>query len=459
VTLSFTPGPFAKHPYGAPSGKGESAQAHYDLIVVGAGLAGMFAGALAARRGARTLVIARGLGGTHVGAGTADVWGYSPHPPTPSPVRNPRKSTEACERERGSRLVENPEAELAQLPSTHPLALAGADILREALAQFQGLCESSAYPLQGNLQHNHFLPTALGAVRPACLAPESFIAGEVRQPGELTLARLPGFRDFYADLAVANLRTQGYAARAITLELPRTPARRDLFATDIARWFDTPAYRAEVAQQWHDKLQGVARLGLPAILGLDAAAEVWRDLSDKLGVRIFEIPILPPSVPGMRLFNVLRSAIETTSGRVTIGPSVSGWVENGIAVGVIAETAGGARRYAAEHILLATGGFRHGGLESPAKGQVRESVFNLPVVAGPDFFAPLYWEAQPYARSGVRVNEDLHPLDAGGEVLYPNVFVIGGLLAGADRLGEGSREGIDLATSWKAVNGLNGFHG
>jgi len=144
-----------------------TAQSRYDVIVVGAGLAGMFAGALAARRGARTLVIARGLGGTHLGPGTVDVRGY----------------------DSARRLVNNPEAEINQKPGQrHPSMLAGLPALREALAEFQKMCAAAGYPLIGALDENFFLPTAMGAVRPTCLAPESFAAGEVRQTGELALA-------------------------------------------------------------------------------------------------------------------------------------------------------------------------------------------------------------------------------------------------------------------------------
>ena len=413
----------------------------YDVVVVGAGLAGLFAGALAASRGARTLVVARGLGGTHLGPGTVDVWGYAPHPPS-----------------RQARLVSDPEAALRKRRAKHhPLRLAGTEALREALDEFKTICETAGYPLVGALHENFFLPTALGAVRPTCLAPQSFQAGDVRQPGELTLARLPGFRDFFADLAAANLNAAGYEARAISLDLPRAPARRDAFSTDLARLFDDSNYRAEVAHRWRAPLKGVTRLGLPAILGLTHAAAARRDLADRLGVEIFEIPILPPSVPGMRLFDVLRTTTEAAGGRVTLGPSVTGWVNDGRALGVIAETAGGPRKYAARAIILATGGFRHGGLDSPARGQVRESVFGLPVVTGKKWFAPFYWQAQPYTRFGVRVNERMQPVDAKGHVIYPNVFAVGGVLAGADRNGEGSREGIDLATAWMAVNGLNGL--
>lgn len=416
-------------------------QARYDLIIIGAGLAGLFAGALAARRGARSLVIARGLGGTHVGTGTIDVLGYRP-------ANNSHQ--------RAMPLVENPEESLSGLSPAHPLALAGATALREALAQFQTLCEIGEYPLTGALERNHLLPTALGVPRPTCLAPQAFLAGDLRRTDELVLAHLRGFRDFYADLAVANLRAQGYAARAVTLDLPRLPARRDVFATDLARWFDEAPYRAEVAQAWREKLEGVTRLGLPAVIGLEHPTSAFQDLQRQLGVEIFEIPILPPSVPGMRLFNLLRSAIESAGGRMMLGPGVTGWVENGRALGIVAETAGGPRRYAAHHLMLATGGVRHGGLESPAPGQLRETVFDLPLTPPPEFFAPLYWEAQPYARAGVRVDKTMRPVTMAGEIIYPNLLAIGGLLAGAARLDEGSREGIDLATAWIAVNRLNG---
>ena len=418
-------------------GPGEP-QAAYDVIIVGAGLAGLFAGWLAARRGARVLVIARGLGNIQLGTGTIDVWARTP----------------------AGEPAQNPLAEVEQLSAPHPLVLAGLPALRAAFDALQTLCAAANYPLAGQLDHNHFLPTALGAPRPTCLAPRSFTGGELRQPEELALADLPGFRDFYAGYAAANLRAAGHPARALPLPLPRAPARRDAYATDLARLLDKPDYRATLAAAWRPALEGVRRLGVPALLGLNAPAIAWRDLSDRLGLELFEIPVLPPSVPGMRLFNLLRAAVESAGGRVTVGPLVRGWVTapaaSGMPVsGVVAETAGGPRRYAAQAVILATGGFRHGGLVAPGPGQAIETVFGLPVQTGDNWFAPLYFQSHPYARFGLAVNDCMQPAAPGGQPLFPNLFAIGGLLAGADRLGEGCREGVDLASAWRAVAGLD----
>lgn len=383
-------------------------QSTTDTLILGAGLSGLFAAYLATQQGQRPLVIARGLGNLLLGTGDFNLG------------------------------VRSQESINARLPSP--------------VSNLQSLCASANYPLIGALDRQHLLPTALGATRTATLVPQSFIAGELTRPDEITLGRLPGFRDWYADLAVNNLNAQGYAARAVTLPLPHAPTRRDAFATDLARIFDNPQHRTEIARQWRAPLQGAKRLGIPAILGLRHAAEAHRDLQKKLGLDIFEVPILPPSVPGMRLYDILRRAIETAGGQIIIGPRVRGWMEKGEIKGVIAETAGGPRHYAARHrVILATGGFRHGGLLAPAQGQVRESVFDLPVVNGPAWFAPRYWDAHPFAHFGLRVNANLQPLDAEGRVLYPNLRAIGGILAGFDRLGGDGREGIDLASAAQAI--------
>ena len=51
---------------------------HHDVIVVGTGLAGLTAAVRLAESGARVLVVAKGIGATHLSAGTIDVLGYAP---------------------------------------------------------------------------------------------------------------------------------------------------------------------------------------------------------------------------------------------------------------------------------------------------------------------------------------------------------------------------------------------
>jgi glycerol-3-phosphate dehydrogenase subunit B len=95
-------------------------------------------------------------------------------------------------------------------------------------------------------------------------------------------------------------------------------------------------------------------------------------------------------------------------------------------------------------VLLATGGALHGGWLSFPNGEVQEAVFGLPIEVNEDredWMAAKPSQEQPYARFGLRVDSQFRPCDGRGRPHFDNLFAAGGLLAGADRSFEGSRQG------------------
>ena len=109
----------------------------YDVVVIGVGLAGLTAGLRLARAGRRVLVVAKGLGGTHLGPGTIDVLGYSP-----ARVDHPLATLPGF-------LAEHP---------LHPYARAGLPALQAAADWFLGLTQELAYGFSGSLADNFLCP-------------------------------------------------------------------------------------------------------------------------------------------------------------------------------------------------------------------------------------------------------------------------------------------------------------
>jgi glycerol-3-phosphate dehydrogenase subunit B len=401
-----------------------------DLIIVGAGLTGLYAAALAARRGAKVILVTFGRGGLEFSHGCIDVAGSVA---ARQALRRPRRG--------------------------HPYARGGRSALENALDAFRQITLEGGIPYAGTPSEVLRLPTALGTLHATCMAPLSMTAGEASLGGDVTIAGLAPFRDFYSGLVADGLSEAGLAATQVPeLPIPEAPQRRDAYATDLARLFDDPLEREQLARAWKPRLTGVQRLGLPAVIGFDDSAKAHKDLEERLGVRLFEIPTLPPSVPGIRLERLLRRAALARSASLIEGSMAIGRVDGrsgGRRVsGVVAQTAGGPRLYEAGAVLLATGGILHGGLVTRQDGRVQESVFDLPVVADLDrtrWTAASPFEQQPYAGFGVAVDDDLKPVGPDGAPIFENLFAAGGILAGCDRASEGSRQGIDLATAYRAV--------
>lgn len=401
-----------------------------DVLIVGAGLAGLFAAALAARRGAAVTLITQGRGGLGIGHGCIDIW-----------------SAGVLERA------------LPHLPDNHPYRRATISSLRSALTQLDGMLSPSGLRLSGSLARNLRLPTPAGQLHPTAFALTAQAQADPLTGEDFTLATIDAFRDFSLALASHNLRQLG-APPASLLELPMVglPTRRDAYSTDLARCLDDSSLRAETFRAWKPRVLGIRRLGLPAVLGLQSHPVVMADLEDRLGLQVFEIPTLPPSVPGLRIEAALRADAQRHGALIIEGPHVIGRVSgasNGKrAAGVVAHTAGGPRVYNADRVLLATGGVLHGGLVTLPTGRVQESVFDLPVVHNTQrqtWTSPQIGGRQAYATFGVAVDHQMRPRALDGGPVLENLYAAGGLLAGADRTREGSRQGIDLATAYRAV--------
>src|SRR6266536_2408646 len=81
-------------------------------------------------------------------------------------------------------------------------------------------------------------------------------------------------------------------------------------------------------------------VGFPAVLGLEHPREVWHELETNLGRPVFEVPTLPPSVQGLRLFDTMTTALRREGGRLVVGSAVAGAESGGNRLeSVVAQTA------------------------------------------------------------------------------------------------------------------------
>jgi glycerol-3-phosphate dehydrogenase subunit B len=406
------------------------AELHYDVVVIGAGTAGLVAGAQLAEGGARVCVLAKGVGSTHLAPGTIDVLGYAPE------------------------RVMSPSGAMSEFVSAHPghpYAALGIDAVADAVRWFQSHVESGPLPgyrYIGETEKNMLLPTAVGALRPSAVVPETMAAGDSVELERVCVVGTRTLRDFHAALCASNLRRVGVAARSVEADMETD--RADQNSLGLARRFDDPSWRAAFAGRLALKLQADERVGLPAVLGIRDPHGAWSDLERRLGRSVFEIPTLPPSVPGMRLYEILRSALRRAGGRLVLGAEVVSCERAGSRVASVATaSAGHDAHYAAPWFVLASGGFGSGAIELDSRWAAHERVLGLPLRGLPEEGEPRfvadYLAEQPMARVGVAVDGELRAEGA------ENVVVAGAALAGAVAWREGSGEGIALASGARAA--------
>ena len=407
----------------------------YDVLVIGAGLAGLSAAARLAEDGAKVMLIAKGVGATHLGPGTIDVLGYAPEP------------------------VERPGEALAGLGGEHPYArLGGADAVTRSVDWFKRQFDGGplgAYGYRGDLAENVLLPTTVGARKPSAVVPETMAAGDLRDDAPMLVVGFYALRDFHAAYLADNVARGGVPARSLVIE-GRVDGRPEANSLGLARAMENPDSRAEIVRQVERGLDGAARVGFPAGLGAEDPHGVWTALQEQLGRPVFEVPTLPPSVPGMRVFKTLRARLRERGGRIVLNSEAVLAVRDGIRVEAVRATAAGRQvDYRARWIVLATGGVASGGIALDSHWRARETALGLPVhgvpAPGEPRFGADYFGEHPFARAGVAVDDGLRPVGGEGVRLLDNVLVAGATLAGAQPWKEKSGDGVSLASGHRAA--------
>jgi glycerol-3-phosphate dehydrogenase subunit B len=255
-------------------------------------------------------------------------------------------------------------------------------------------------------------------------------------------------------LVAENLNAQAIFASDLLLDLPTLHAHRFVTGIVLARLFDLPEFRREVAEALKPKLTNAARVGFPAVLGLRHAIEATHDLEERLGIPVFEIPGLPPSIPGIRLHNLLFAAIEKHGGQVFDGMQVNrAEIQQGTIVAVYSQAAARHKPHYASSFILATGGILGGGTITSNLGYAQDAALDLPIPVSPDRTAwthPEFLSTSPHPiyQAGLAVDSHFRPLDPDSQPLYRNLYAIGSALAGCDPLRERSLEGIALTTGY-----------
>ncbi|MDR1214627.1 MAG: glycerol-3-phosphate dehydrogenase subunit GlpB [Propionibacteriaceae bacterium] len=406
-------------------------------IVIGAGLGGLASAIRLARQGLDTTLISQGLGGLQLSQGTIDILGYDPEP------------------------VTDPLAAAGRLAPPHPYAVIGSAPVAAGVDWLSQLLGPEL--LVGQTSANTWLPTAVGALRPTALVQPSMVAGAVQAEAAWAIVGLSRLKDFSAALVAGNLnRTElpgggRLRCRPLVIDLMARAGEADSSGLVFARALDRPEVQDRLIAALGPELAEGESVGLPAVLGLEDLT-VYDRLAQALGRPVFEIPLPPPSVPGLRLNQALLALAKAAGVRFVNGAAVVGFEAAADRVtAVMTAAAGHPRSYPGEVFVYAPGGFESGALAMDSYYQVKETVFDLPLhglddveqlITG-DYAAP-----QAIFAVGLGVDAAMRPVDLSGNVVYENLHAVGSILAGAIPWHEKSGEGIALGSAWAATQAI-----
>lgn len=415
-----------------------------DLAIIGSGIAGMAASIFAAERGMR-VAQAGNTGMLAYTTGYFDLLGAIP----------------ASEEGGKARRVTNPFKslpELLQANPEHPYRFVDETDMRAGFRAVTAFLADAGLHYRTAETTNFALPSPAGTLKQTWSVPSTMspAVNMLADSEECVIVDFAGLKGFSARQIAANLSARRSGLRSETVKLPGKGG--EVFTENVARMLETAKGRESFAEVLAPVVGDAKWLGLPACLGIYRPDAVLEDMQKRLGVTVFEIPTMPPGVPGIRIKEAFEEAssgmdLHLFRQQKMVYEGKDGDLFKLRVVGTSVE-----REIRADRVLLATGRFLGGGLSGERTG-IRETVIGLPVRQPEsrsgwhrlDYFDQRGHEVH---RAGVECDAALRPLGNGGKPLDARLYAVGSIVSGADWMRMKCGAGVAISTAFKAVNGM-----
>ena len=418
----------------------DSQTAKYDLCIIGTGLAGLAATMFAVNRGLSCVQVGQ-TGEINFSSGLLDLLGV--HPVGEKNIlSDPWAGIDALVRD---------------IPE-HPYARLPKEDIQAAFKELLSFLKETGLTYHRRMNHNSAVLTSLGTLKPTYGVPHTMwkgVAALKKTPAGLILD-IRGLKGFSARQIAAALQKDWSDVMTGRISFPGMDHLNEVYPEHMANALILPENREKVAQAVRPHLKDAQIIGLPAILGIYRTHEIVSDLEKRIGVPVFEIPTIPPSVPGLRLKEAFERGLRAKGVRY--------FSQNR----VLSARAGKDRYFELDigrkttedslksrGIILASGRFIGGGLYAD-RLRIKETVFDLPVHQ-PDNRAGWHRRdmldprGHPVNRAGLEIDDSFRPLNSSHRPAYRTLFAAGSILAHNDwkRLKCGA--GLAVASAFGAV--------
>jgi glycerol-3-phosphate dehydrogenase subunit B len=304
--------------------------------------------------------------------------------------------------------------------------------------------------------------TAFGAIKTTHGVPQTMwpVVTAYSRKAPCLIVDMQGLKGFSSRLVTERLKPEWPGLKALSIPSIYSDRGHEINPVPLAQDLEVAQHRQKLAELIKPHTNDVEFIGLPAVLGVHQADEVLNEMGDLLGKPVFEIPTMPPSIPGMRLKEAFirylpAHKVDCLFQKQVVKATAGSRNEFSLDIGRTEHE----HTIRADSVLLATGRFLGGGLHSDHT-TVTEPLFDLPVFQpttrehwhGERFFEP---NGHAINRAGIETDAMMRPLDARGQPAFENLFAAGIILAHQDWTRMKCGSGLSVATAYRAVEAFS----